>query len=131
MKAYSLDLRQKVIEAYEAGGITQRALAARFRVSLYFVIKLLRRWRNEQTFAPKPRGAHVKPRLTPEIMKFLDLELQQQCDLTLLELVARVEQKYEVSVSPKTLSRMLIREGLGLKKNARMRANAIQKESEA
>jgi len=129
MKAYSLDLRQKVIESYEAGGITQRELAARFRVSLYFVIKLLRRWRTEQTLAPKPRGANVLPRLTPEIMKFLDLELQQQCDLTLVELVARVEEKYRVSVSPKTLSRMLIREGLGLKKNARMRRNASHQES--
>lgn len=129
MKAYSLDLRQKVIETYESGGITQRELAARFRVSLYFVIKLLRRWRNEQTLAPKPRGANVLPRLTPEIMKFLDLELQQQCDLTLAELVGRVEEKYRVSVSPKTLSRMLIREGLGLKKNACMRVNASPKES--
>ena len=129
MKAYSLDLRQKVIETYEAGGITQRQLAARFRVSLYFVIKLLRRWRREQTLAPKPRGAHVKPRLTPEIMEFLDLELQQQCDLTLAELVARVGEKYQVSVSTKTLSRMLVREGLGLKKNARMRASANRRES--
>jgi transposase len=129
MKAYSLDLRQKVIETYEAGGITQRELAARFRVSLYFVIKLLRRWRNEQTIAPKPRGANVKPRLTPEILKFLDSEIQQQCDLTLAELVARVEEKYRVSVSPKTLSRMLVREGLGLKKNAHMRRNASHQES--
>lgn len=129
MKAYSLDLRQKVIETYEAGGITQRELAARFRVSLYFVIKLLRRWRNEQTFAPKPRGANVLPRLTPEIMKFLDSEIQQRCDLTLAELVAGVEEKHQVSVSPKTLSRMLVREGLGLKKNARMRRNANPGES--
>jgi transposase len=118
-----------VIETYKSGGITQRESAARFRVSLYFVIKLLRRWRNEQTLEPKPRGATVKPRLTPEIMKFLDAELQQQCDLTLTEPVSRVEEKYQVSVSPKTLSRMLIREGLGLKKNAHMRRNAIVKES--
>ncbi len=129
MKAYSVDLRQTVIETYEAGGITQRELAARFRVSLYFVIKLLRRWRNDQTFAPKPRGANVLPRLTPEIMKFLDETLRQECDLTLAELTKRVAEKYQVTVSPKTLSRMLVREGLGLKKNAHMRRNAIQKES--
>ncbi len=47
MKAYSLDLREKIIETYEAGGITQRELAKRFRVSLYFVIMLVRRWRRE------------------------------------------------------------------------------------
>jgi putative transposase len=38
MKAYSLDLRKKIIEIYGAGGITQRKLAKRFRVSLYFLI---------------------------------------------------------------------------------------------
>lgn len=41
MKAYSLDLREKIVETYEAGGITQRELAVRFRVSLFFIIKLL------------------------------------------------------------------------------------------
>lgn len=41
MKAYSLDLREKIVETYKAGGITQRELAARFRVSLFFIIKLL------------------------------------------------------------------------------------------
>lgn len=117
MKAYSLDLRQKVIETYEAGGITQRELAARFRVSLYFVVKLLKRWRTEQTLSPKPRGANVKARLTPEILQFLDAELQQQCDLTLRELVEKVEGKYRVSVSTKTMSRMLVRERLRRKKN--------------
>ncbi|HEX8399067.1 MAG TPA: hypothetical protein VF644_16645 [Pyrinomonadaceae bacterium] len=38
MKAYSLDLREKIIETYQAGAITQRKLAQRFRVSLYFVV---------------------------------------------------------------------------------------------
>ena len=117
MKAYSLDLRQKIIETYEAGGITQRELAKRFRVSLYFVILLLRRWRHEQTLEPKPRGANLKPLLTPEIMQFLDKELETKCDLSLVELCKMVEERYSVSVSTKTMSRMLIRENLRRKKN--------------
>lgn len=129
MKAYSLDLREKIVETYQSGGVTQRELAARFRVSLNFIVTLLRRVREDQTFAPRPRGAVMKPLLTPEIMKFLAAELEQECDLTLAELVNRVEEKYRVSVSPKTLSRMLIREGLGLKKNARMRASVNHQES--
>lgn len=128
MKAYSLDLRQKVIETYEAGGITQRGLAARFRVSPYFVVKLLKRWRIEQTLAPKPRGANVKARLTPEILQFVDAELQHQCDLTLLELVEKVERKYQVSVSTKTMSRMLVREKLRRKKNVSTHPNGIPSE---
>lgn len=128
MKAYSLDLRQKVIETYAAGGITQRELAARFRVSLYFVVKLLKRWRQEQTLAPRRRGANVKARLTPEILQFLDAELQQQCDLTLFELVEKVERKYEVSVSTKTMSRMLVRERLRRKKSVSTLPNEIVSE---
>ena len=128
MKAYSLDLRQKVIETYEAGGITQRDLAARFRVSLYFVVKLLKRWRNERILAPKPRGANVKARLTPQILQFLDAELQRQCDLTLLELVEKVELKYQVSVSTKTMSRMLVRERLRRKKSVSTPPNEIPNE---
>src|SRR3712207_7274050 len=44
----SLDLREKIIQTYEAGGITQRQLAKRFRVSLYFIVMLLRRWRADE-----------------------------------------------------------------------------------
>ena len=128
MKAYSLDLRQKVIETYEAGGITQRDLAARFRVSLYFVVKLLKRWRQDQTLAPRARGANVKARLTPEILQFLDAELHRQCDLTLSELVEKVERKYAVSVSTKTMSRMLVRERLRRKKSVSTLPNEIVSE---
>ena len=128
MKAYSLDLREKIIETYEAGGITQRELAKRFRVSLYFVITLLRRWRVDETLEPKKRGAVMKPLLTPEIMQFLDEQMKQECDLSLAQLVELVREKYSVSVSTKTMSRMLLRENLRYKKNAFTPASEIQKE---
>ena len=66
MKAYSLNLRRKIVETYEAGDITQRELAKRFVVSLYFIITLLRRWRQEKTLASKRRGGTLKPLLTPQ-----------------------------------------------------------------
>jgi putative transposase len=34
MKAYSLDLRQKIVDAYAEGQISQRQLAKQFRVTL-------------------------------------------------------------------------------------------------
>ena len=131
MKAYSLDLREKIVETYQAGGITQRELADRFRVSLNFIVKLLRRLREDRTLQPKPRGAVMKPLLTPVIMEFLSKQIEGECDLTLIELVNRVSDQYKVFVSTKTMSRMLVREGLGLKKNASMPVNAIHKESVA
>jgi transposase len=40
MKAYSTDLRQKIIETYENERISQRQLAQRFRVTLSFTAHL-------------------------------------------------------------------------------------------
>ncbi|MEM9272960.1 MAG: IS630 family transposase, partial [Cyanobacteria bacterium P01_F01_bin.143] len=45
MKAYSLDLRQKIIDVYEQEKISQRKLAKRFNVALSFIVKLLRQYR--------------------------------------------------------------------------------------
>ncbi len=129
MKAYSLDLRQKIIETYESGGITQRELAQQFHVSLNFIVTLLRRWRRDETIEPKRHGAVMKPLLTPEIMQFLDEQIKRECDLSLLQLVELVREKYSVSVSTKTMSRMLRRENLRYKKNAFTPASEIQKES--
>jgi transposase len=36
MKTYSLDLRQKIVDAYAEGKISQRQLAKQFRVALSF-----------------------------------------------------------------------------------------------
>jgi len=33
-----LNFRQKVVETYKAGGISQRDLAVRFRISLFFIV---------------------------------------------------------------------------------------------
>jgi hypothetical protein len=42
MKAYSLDLRQKIIQVYENEEVSQRQLAKRFCVALSFIEKLLK-----------------------------------------------------------------------------------------
>ena len=67
MKAYSLDLRQKIVESYAAGSITQRQLAAQFRVSPFFVVKVLGLHRRGEQLQAKQRGGRVKPLLTGEM----------------------------------------------------------------
>ncbi|MCZ7583239.1 MAG: helix-turn-helix domain-containing protein [Deltaproteobacteria bacterium] len=56
MSAYSMDLREKVVAAYERGGVTKRDIAARFGVSYGFVRNLLGRRRRGESIAPKPHG---------------------------------------------------------------------------
>ena len=60
MKAYSVDLRQKVIDAYNQREGAQRQLAKRFRVSLSFVENLLKRYRSDGTVEPTAVLSWVK-----------------------------------------------------------------------
>ncbi len=45
MKAYSVDLRQKIIEVHENENISIRKLAERFHVAKSFIQKLLKQYR--------------------------------------------------------------------------------------
>jgi transposase len=63
MAAYSIDLRQKILQAYERRLGSQRALADVFGVSLSFIEKVLRRYRTTGELGPKPHAGGQKPRL--------------------------------------------------------------------
>jgi transposase len=56
MKVYSLDLRQKILRAYDQRLGSQRALAALFGVSQSCVEKLVRRRRTTRDIAPRPHA---------------------------------------------------------------------------
>lgn len=123
MKAYSLDLRQKIIESYEAGSITQRALAARFRVSTFFVVKVLGLHRRGEQLQAKRRGGRVKPLLTNEMREYLRTELAVQNDLSLSELSQRINKRFGLCVSTPTLCRALQQMNLRRKKRQSLPAN--------
>jgi transposase len=60
MKAYSDDLRKKIIRAYLNQEGSLRDLAARFSVSLNFVWLLWKRYQATGSVRPKPHaGGHV------------------------------------------------------------------------
>ena len=56
MKAYSMDLRERVVAACDEGGATREQVAARFSVSVRWVRDLLTRRRQTGSIAPGPRG---------------------------------------------------------------------------
>ena len=51
-KAYSLNLRERVVGFVEVGH--SRRAAAHFAVSVSFMVKLMKSWRTRGSFAPKP-----------------------------------------------------------------------------
>ena len=78
-KAYSRDLRERVITAVETGA-SRREAAERFEVSVASAVKWLQRWHQQRSAAPKPRGGSISP-LEEFSGEILDL-IARQPDLT-------------------------------------------------
>jgi transposase len=117
MAAYSLDLRQKILQACERRLGSQRALADLFGVSLSFVEKLLRRHRTTGDLAPKPHAGGQRPCLDVAADTLVRQLVHENTDITLEELCARVADERGVRVSLATMCRVLKRLGLPRKKS--------------
>jgi transposase len=118
MKAYSLDLRQRVLSAALRGDRTIPAVASLFGVSTAFVNKMLRLHRAGADLAPRPHGGGYPARLLPRHEKLLRSEVRRRKDSTLEELRAHLAEKDAVAVSVSTVSRALIRLDLPRKKKS-------------
>src|SRR3954470_23543160 len=86
MGPYSKDLRERVAAAVDHGEGSQREIARRFRVSLTFVFRLLRRRRDADTLDPKPHGGGPTPALGPDAQQRLHQLIREQPDATLEQL---------------------------------------------
>jgi transposase len=86
MKTLSLDLRERILAAYDAKDATREMVAARFRVSLGMVKKLLQQRRQLGEIGPLHHRAGRKPRILPAHREQLRRQLAVKPDLTLAEL---------------------------------------------
>jgi transposase len=116
MKAYSLDLRQRVLSAALRGDRTIPEVAELFGVSLTFVNKMLRLHRTGADLAPRPHGGGHTPRLGARHHKMLRAAVASNNDATLGELRQHLARRARVEVSEATVSRALTRLGLPRKK---------------
>ncbi len=116
MKAYSIDLRQKIIDVYNEGNISQRQLAKQFRVALSFIQKLLKQYRQTGNIAPKVRRQQTPTKLNPKELKVLQELVDRNNDATLEELRHQLASKTGVLIGRSTVDRMLRRLNLTLKK---------------
>jgi transposase len=129
MAAYSIDLRQKILQACERRLGSQRALADLFGVSLSFVEKLLRRHRTSGDLAPKPHAGGQRPRLDTAASALVRRLVHDNSDITLEELCTRVADELGVRVSVATMCRRLQRLGLPRKKSRSTPASVIPRAS--
>lgn len=118
MKAYSIDLRQKIVETYADGNISQRQLAKQFRVTLSFIQKLLKQYRETGSIAPKQRMQQTPTKLTAEQLLVLAKVVNTNNDATLAELRELLHQQTGVWIGRSTVDRMVRKLNLTVKKNA-------------
>jgi len=106
MKAYSNDLRAKIIEAVESNEYSQAEVAENFRVSKSFVEKLLIRWRNTGSSKALPHGGGKK-RVLKEHQEIIRQAVEKQADISLAELSECVEKATGASSDKSMMSREL------------------------
>jgi transposase len=115
MKAYSVDLRERVVAAAEAG-MPRAEIAATFRVSE----ATIRRWRRRQ----RERGALTAdvspgrpPTITPEHLPLLRAQLEAYPDATIAWHAERWNQQHGTTLSQWAVGRVIRRLGWTRKKS--------------
>ncbi len=89
MRAYSDDLRLRIIKMIQANELSQADIAGHFSVSLPFVEKLWHRFRTTGNYQAKAFAGGVKRLLKADENLLREL-VKEQSDLTLAELCERV-----------------------------------------
>jgi transposase len=116
-RAYSNDLRRKLLEAHEQGQGTLEELAEEFRVSLGFAKKISAALRRTGRMERTEQRHGRRNRVTPLVQERLREWLRQQPDLTLGELQRQLGEQVQVSLSIPRLWVVLRQMKLRLKKS--------------
>ena len=111
-KTLSMDLRERIVAAYDRGEGTRMEIAARYNVSLGMVKKLLQQRRRTGDIAARHHFSGAKPKLTPVYQKRVVELVTQYPDMTLEELRDAIG----ISCTPQAIHYLLLRLGLPLKK---------------
>ena len=125
MKAYSSDLRSRVIQAYDSGLGTAQHVAAVFNVSESFVRSLLRRRRRLGHIEAKPHGGGAQALLDPSMQDALRQYVLKFNDLTLAEYQTWIESQFAVKPSISAICRLLKKLKLTRKKKTFTRVSEI------
>jgi transposase len=128
-RAYSLDLRERVVAAVAAGE-SCRKVAATFKVSVASVVKWSQRFRATGSPAARPMGGHRPYALAGERVWLLR-RLSEQPDVTLRRLLADLAER-GIVVSYYAVWHFFEHEGISFKKKpARQRAGSSRRRQAA
>lgn len=126
MKAYSNDLRRKIVSAYERGHRSQREIAELFGVSPATVRNFVRRKRERGSPDELPRAGGAPARINDEARAKLRHLIASSPDATLEEARQHLEREHGVRVGLSAMCRALSK--LGLPRSRSTQVSAILKE---
>jgi transposase len=119
MKAYSTDLRERVVSSVESGECNIPEAARRYKVSEPSIERWLARKRSTGNCAPLPHAGGVARKLATAAA-VIRAAVKAQPDATLQELCERVEQETKIKSDPSLMYRELVRLKLPRKKSRSM-----------
>lgn len=116
VRALSQDLRTRLIEAVNDGA-SKRSVAERFDVAPSTVVKLMQRWRQAGTSAPRPRGGDLRSSPIEAHAAEIDALVAKTVDITLVEIADHLAATHGRRFAPSVIWRYLDRHELTFKKN--------------
>jgi transposase len=126
MKAYSVDLRERVVASVESGECNIPAAARRYKVSEPTIERWLARKRSIGTCAPLPyAGGPTRKLASAEAV--IRAAVKAQPDATLQELCEQVEKETKIKSNSSMMYRELVRLKLLRKKSRSMPANGTRR----
>lgn len=117
MRPYSVDLRQRVVDAYEQGAGTKKELASRFAISLSSVERWIRQNKATGTVSPKPNPAGKARAIVKEDDRELLVQwYKEQPDMTYDEMAERFTEETGRRIARSTMGATVLRLGITRKK---------------
>lgn len=113
-RAYSTDLRERVLAAVDAG-MSARAAARHFSISPASAVKWVQQWRRDGIREAGPQRGHRQSVLDDHVDWLMSMRTEQP-DLTLAEIQALLPER-GISASLNSIWRFFKRQGLSFKKD--------------
>ena len=116
--AYSVDLRERVVAAFDRTDMTEEQVAAFFKVGEATVRRWKRLKRETGSLERKPDGSGNPPRVEPRQYAVVRAIVAEKADLTDQEIAWEFHRRTGRSVSRSSMNRVLLKLALTRKKRA-------------
>ena len=115
-RPYSMDLRERVVAAYQRGDVTMKEVADQFGVGVATVNRWLRWTRERGSPAPLPPGRGPKPLIGEEEWPMVEQILVERPDATMQEVAWELDERFGFEVSRSTVQKAVQSRGWTRKK---------------